>query len=463
MGKSSSFCNQISQNRFSTSFGGPFFFLPLSLAISTFLLIFLYMYCTASIVFSTTQNNLYRESSPISSLIQQLIPFSLENTAEELFTSPGSAPLLKGSQWSMGNLFGLYGNYINNTEVYHDKDLFLEDYKDMNMSLKIYVYPHSTDEPFANVLLPVDYDPKGHYASELYFKKVLSKSHFITKNPSEADLFFMPFSIVEMRHDPRIGPEGIQDFIKDYIYNISHKYPYWNRTDGADHFYVACHSIGRFAMDKVFEAKFNVIQVVCSSSYFVAGYIPHKDASMPQIWPRQGDPPNFASSKRKQLGFFAGTINSLARLALLKVWGNDTDILAHFGRLRTPDADQLLGSKFCLHVKGFEVNTARVADAINYGCVPVILANHYDLPFGDILNWESFSVVVHYMDIPVLKNILQRIRLEEYSLLQSNTLKVRKHFQWNDPPIDYDAFYMTMYELWLRRNSVRVRLSASME
>ncbi|XP_039021862.1 probable glycosyltransferase At5g03795 [Hibiscus syriacus] len=457
---SSSLCHQISQHRCSTSFGGSFFFLPLSLAISTLVLIFLYNFCTTSKVFTHNENNLYQESSPISSLIQQMIPFSFENAADELFFSPRSPPS-KGNQWSTGKLFGLYGNYANNTEIYHDKDLFEEDYKEMNRSLKIYIYPHDKDDPYANVLLPADYDPKGHYASELYFKKVISGSHFITENPSEADLFFMPFSIVEMRHDPRIGPEGMGNFIKQYIYNITQTYPYWNRTDGADHFYVACHSIGRFAMDEVFEAKFNVIQVVCSSSYFVAGYVPHKDASMPQIWPRQGSPPDVASLKRKQLAFFAGTINSPARVALLQFWGNDTAIFAHFGRLGTPDDDQLLDAKFCLHVKGFEVNTARVADAIYYGCVPVILANHYDLPFVDVLNWESFSVVVHYLDIPVLKNILQRISLEEYSLLQSNTLKVRRHFQWNDPPLDFDAFYMTMYELWLRRSSIKVRLISS--
>ncbi|XVE62563.1 hypothetical protein DITRI_Ditri06bG0128000 [Diplodiscus trichospermus] len=146
------------------------------------------------------------------------------------------------------------------------------------------------DDPFANVLLPVDYDPKGHYASELYLKKVLSKSHFLTKNPCEADLFFMPFSIVEMQHDPRIDPEGRQDFIKDYIYNISHSWIY------------------------------------SSQAY----------ASMPQIWPRQGDPPNFASSKRKQLAFSAGTINSPARVALLKVWGNDTDIFCQLWPAENP-------------------------------------------------------------------------------------------------------------------------------
>lgn len=168
-------------------------------------------------------------------------------------------------------------------------------------------------------------------------------------------------------------------------------------------------------------------------------------------------------SCRNQLAFFAGQVNSAARAVLVKHWRNDTDIFAHFGRLGADDGEEQLRSKFCLHVRGSEVNTARVTDALHYGCVPVILANHYDLPFADILNWKSFSVVVNYMDIPVLKKILQGISLEEYSWLQSNALKVRKHFKWNVPPVDYDAFYMAMYELWLRRSSVRVRLSASSE
>lgn len=185
-----------------------------------------------------------------------------------------------------------------NNEVFHDRDIFMEDYREMNRSLKIYVYPHRRDDPYANALLPVNFEPGGNYASESYFKKVLMKSHFVTSDPSEADLFFLPFSIARLRHDPRVGVRGIQDFIRDYIFNISRNYPYWNRTNGADHFYVACHSIGRSAMEKAEEVKFNAIQVVCSSSYFLSGYIAHKDASLPQIWPRQGDPPNLASSKR---------------------------------------------------------------------------------------------------------------------------------------------------------------------
>ncbi|KAE8691287.1 Exostosin family protein [Hibiscus syriacus] len=238
---------------------------------------------------------------------------------------------------------------MNNTQIYHDTETFLEDFREMNKSFKIFVYPHKPDDPFANVLFPVDFDPEGHYASELYFNKALFNSHFFTKDPNQADLFYMPFSIADMRHDPRIGPDGLQDFIKDYIFNISH---------------------------------------------------------------------------RNQLAFFAGQVNS-----------------------PTDDDNEQLRSKFCLHVKGFEVNTARVTDALHYGCVPVILANHYDLPFTDILYWKSFSVVVHYVDIPVLKKILQGISFEQLSWLQNNVMKVRKHFKWNAPAVDYDAFYMAIYEL----------------
>ncbi|KAG4940295.1 hypothetical protein JHK87_044166 [Glycine soja] len=171
------------------------------------------------------------------------------------------------------------------------------------------------------------------------------KSHFITKDPTEADLFFLPFSIARLRHNRRVGVGGKQDFIRDYIQNISHKYPYWNRTGGADHFYVACHSIGRSAMDKAPDVKFNAIQVVCSSSYFLTGNIAHKDTCLPQIWPRKGNPPILVSSKRKRLAFFAGGVNSPVRVKLLETWKNDSEIFVHHGRLKTPYADELLGSK----------------------------------------------------------------------------------------------------------------------
>lgn len=159
------------------------------------------------------------------------------------------------------------------------------------------------------------------------------------------------------------------------------------------------------------------------------------------------------------LAFYAGAMNSRVRESLVQTWINDTEIGVHPTRLKTPYSESLLGSKFCIHAKGFEVNTARIGDAIYYGCVPVVLADHYDLPFGDILNWSRFSVVVSTQDISFLKKILQNIvDSDEYIALQKNVLMVQKHFEWNEKPVDFDTFYMVMYELWLRRSSVRIRL-----
>ncbi|KAG5556313.1 hypothetical protein RHGRI_006799 [Rhododendron griersonianum] len=370
-----------------------------------------------------TQSQLSEESlaSPIVE-VEDEAPDALDNrrkgTQSELPEKSRAAPI---------------GNSVDNdNEVYHDNDLFFENYKKMNKSLKIYVYPHSPHDRFANVLLPVTSEPGGNYASESYFKKSLMKSHFITKDPSKADFFFLPFSITGMRNDKRIGVGGMQDYVRDYVSNVRQKYPYWNRTGGADHFYVACHSIGKIAMGKAEEVKNNAIQVVCSSNYFVNG---------------------------KRLAFFAGASNSPPRQYLVKTWRNDSEIFAHAGRLKTPYETEFLRSKFCFHVKGFEVNTARIGDAMYYGCVPVILADHYDLPFGDILNWKSFSVVVETRDIPLMKSILKGIGDKEYLRLHKNVEKVRKHFQWHGEPIEYDCFHIVMYELWLRRNYVRVPLS----
>lgn len=33
--------------------------------------------------------------------------------------------------------------------------------------------------------------------------------------------------------------------------------------------------------------------------------------------------------------------------------------------------------------------------------------------------------------------------------------EARKHLEWNNPPVPYDAFYMTLLELWERRHSIK--------
>ena len=51
-----------------------------------------------------------------------------------------------------------------------------------------------------------------------------------------------------------------------------------------------------------------------------------------------------------------------------------------------------VGSKFALIVEGFGYATFRLTEMMSAGSIPVILIDHYVLPYDDILDWENFSV-----------------------------------------------------------------------
>lgn len=79
-----------------------------------------------------------------------------------------------------------------------------------------------------------------------------------------------------------ISYEKMADIVKAYVEALIIKYPYWNRTLGADHFFLTCHDVGARATAKVAHLVKNSIRVVCSPSYN-GTFIPHKDVALPQV------------------------------------------------------------------------------------------------------------------------------------------------------------------------------------
>ncbi|KZV44064.1 putative glycosyltransferase [Dorcoceras hygrometricum] len=353
---------------------------------------------------------------------------------------------------------------------YHNWQVFNADYQEMLRTLKIFVYPdafmNKDSSPFARVFLPHPnpLDPKiGNYFSEHAFKLALLKSSFITQHPLEADFFFMPFSINAMRNHPLLHSESsISNFIAQYILRISSEFEFWNASGGSDHFFICCHSVGREAASSNFALHNNVIQISCSSSYFQRLYTAHKDIALPQVWPRADIQFLNPLNARNKLVFFAGRVqNSRIRKEILNLWANDTSLSIFSGHPSFPYEEGFRRSKYCLHVKGYEVNTARVSDSIHYGCIPVLISDHYDLPFANVLDWSKFSIIVSHGDIRLLKYILTSVVSQQtYMNLYQNLCLVRNHFRWytdgNVTPTTYDSFHMTAYQLWLRRGSQRL-------
>ncbi|KAM7259159.1 hypothetical protein ACFE04_014900 [Oxalis oulophora] len=354
------------------------------------------------------------------------------------------------------------------TSPYHDWQLFNTDFKDMMQNFKIFVYDdNQIGNSFSHIFLPHDnpYNPKlGNYFSEHIFKIALLNSSLITQKPEEAHMFFLPFSINNLRNDPRVhSEEKISEFVAEYTNRVTRELPFFNSSGGADHFYVCCHSVGVNAASKHYDLHNNAIQVTCSSSYFQRLYVTHKDVALPQVWPRLHqstltNPPH----ARERLAFYAGRVqNSRIREQLITLWGNDTDMDIFGGKSPFPYGEGFRKSKYCLHVRGYEVNTARVADAIYHGCVPVIVSNHYDLPFANVLDWSKFSVTINNRELVFLKRKLLSITDDDYLSMYYNLFKIQRHFMWHATPKGYDSFHMTAYQLWLKRSVRRLSILPS--
>ncbi|GMY39854.1 probable glycosyltransferase At5g20260 [Fagus crenata] len=67
--------------------------------------------------------------------------------------------------------------------------------------------------------------------------------------------------------------------VQYYVQSLISKYPYWNRKQGADHFFVNCDIIGRMAAQRL-PLLNNAIQVVCASGDALE-FKPSKDIVLP--------------------------------------------------------------------------------------------------------------------------------------------------------------------------------------
>ncbi|KAH0914932.1 hypothetical protein HID58_029378 [Brassica napus] len=201
-----------------------------------------------------------------------------------------------------------------------------------------------------------------------FFMMILSLS-------TKAHLFYLPFSsqmleetlYVKNSHRHR----NLIKYLKDYIDFISTKYPFWNRTSGADHFLAACHDWVPSETRKHFS---KTIRALCNSDV-KEGFVFGKDTSLPETYVRYPKKPlsnigGKSASKRPTVAFFNLLVNPIT----------------------------------------------------------VIISDNFVPPFFEVLKWESFAVFVLEKDIPNLKKILMSILERRYKQLQMRVKRVQKHF-----------------------------------
>ncbi|ONI02536.1 hypothetical protein PRUPE_6G204800 [Prunus persica] len=163
------------------------------------------------------------------------------------------------------------------SDIYHSPEVFRLNFAEMEAKFKVYIYPDGDPKTYYQTPRKLT----GKYASEGYFFQNIRESRFRTDDPDQAHLFFIPISCHKMRGKNTTYDE-MTVIVRDYVESLIFKYPYWNRTLGADHFFVTCHDVGVRATEGFPLLVKNSIRVVCSPSYDV-GFIPHKDVALPQV------------------------------------------------------------------------------------------------------------------------------------------------------------------------------------
>ncbi|CAK9163338.1 unnamed protein product [Ilex paraguariensis] len=348
--------------------------------------------------------------------------------------------------------------------LFRNVSMFKRSYELMERILKVYIYKDGEKPIFHQPIM------KGLYASEGWFMKLMEgNKRFVVKDPRKAHLFYMPFSSRMLQYTLYVhnshNRTNLRQYLKIYSEKIAAKYPFWNRTGGADHFLVACHDWAPYETRHHME---HCIKALCNADV-TAGFKIGRDVSLPETYVRSarnplrdlgGKPP----SQRHILAFYAGNMHGYLRPILLKYWKDKDPDMKIFGAMPPGVASRMnyihhmKSSKYCICPKGYEVNSPRVVEAIFYECVPVIISDNFVPPFFDVLNWDSFSIIIAEKDIPNLKDVLISLPEEKYLEMQSAVRKVQQHFLWHAKPMKYDLFHMTLHSIWYNRvNQIKLR------
>ncbi|KAG8648398.1 hypothetical protein MANES_09G188500v8, partial [Manihot esculenta] len=263
------------------------------------------------------------------------------------------------------------------------------------------------------------------FAAEIFMHRFLLSSPVRTLNPDEADWFCTPiYATCDLTPTGLPLPFKSPRMMRSAIQLISANWPYWNRTGGADHFFVVPHDFDtsfHYQEDKAIDRRIlpllqraTLVQTfgqgnhVClkEGSITIPPYAPPQKVQAHQIPP---DTPRSIFVYFR--GLFYDVNNDPEGGARAAVWENfknnpPFDISTEHPTTYYEDMQRAI---FCLCPLGWAPWSPRLVDAVVFGCIPVIIADDIVLPFGDPIPWEEIGVFVAEEGVPKLDTILASI------------------------------------------------------
>ncbi|KAM4539864.1 exostosin-1b [Odontesthes bonariensis] len=322
-----------------------------------------------------------------------------------------------------------------NTSVYKGKRCRMDSCFDFSLcqknGFKVYVYPQQ----------------KGEKISESY-QNILSAiegSRFYTSDPGQACLFVLSLDTLDR---DQLSPQYVHN-LKTRVQNL----PLWN--DGRNHLIFNLYS-GTWP-DYTEDLGFDISQaMLAKASISTENFRPNFDVSIPLFskeHPRTGGDRGYLKynsippfrkymlvfkGKRYLTGIGSDTRNALYHVhnaedvVLLTTCKHGKDWQKHKDARCDKDnaeydkydyKEMLHNSTFCLVPRGRRLGSFRFLEALQAACVPVMLSNGWELPFSEIINWNTAAVIGD-------ERLLLQIPTTVRSIHQDKILALRQQTQF---------------------------------
>ncbi|KAF5744755.1 glucuronoxylan glucuronosyltransferase IRX7-like isoform X1 [Tripterygium wilfordii] len=309
--------------------------------------------------------------------------------------------------------------------------------------LKIYVY--DLPSKYNSDWLSNERCSNHLFASEVAIHKALLNSDVRSFDPYEADFFFVPvyvscnFSTVN--GFPAIG--HARSLLASAVEIISSIHPFWNRSRGSDHVFVASHDYGacfhamedRAIADGIPEFMKNSIIL---QTFGVKYKHPCQDVENVVI-PPYISPVSVqntlekapANGRRDIWVFFRGKMevnpknvsgryySKKVRTVIWRKYSSDRRFYLQRHRYAGYQSE-IVRSVFCLCPLGWAPWSPRLVESVVLGCVPVIIADGIRLPFPTAVRWSQISLTVAEKDVGKLSSILEHVGATNLTAIQRN-------------------------------------------
>ncbi|RDX90252.1 putative glucuronoxylan glucuronosyltransferase IRX7, partial [Mucuna pruriens] len=310
-------------------------------------------------------------------------------------------------------------------------------------NLKVFVYdlpPKYNTDWLAN-----ERCSKHLFASEVAIHRALLTSDVRTFDPYEADFFFVPvyvscnFSTVN--GFPAIG--HARSLVASAVKLVSSEYPFWNRSRGSDHVFVASHDFGSCFHTLEDVAMADGVPEIMKKSIVLQTFgvvYDHPCQKVehvvipPYVSPEsvRDTLENSPVNRRRDIWvFFRGKMevhpknvsgryySKKVRTEIWRKFNGDRRFYLQRHRFAGYQSE-IARSVFCLCPLGWAPWSPRLVESVALGCVPVVIADGIRLPFLSAVKWSEISVTVAERDVGRLAEILERVAATNLSAIQRN-------------------------------------------